>query len=805
MALIALFAAFSGVALMVALRRPMLAVCAFLVVTLTNTPAILVHEHGFLSISTLLVPALAALLVIRTLTQRESPDLARLLGPFAGVLFLATALHLPWVESTQATASVVEELGKNLVIFLILVGFLTSHVRVHLAVRAVVAAIGSLALLSAFQAATGRYDLNFLGYANAAYLHIQGETQGWRLTGPLPDANFFAQLLLPALPLSVALIFVERHWAVRALTALFAIAILLAIVLTYSRGAMLALFVMALAALVLSRKGALVVPCVMIAAALMALFGPVATFERVFSGLETAKLLFQDSNINGDPAVIQRVSVMRAAARMFMENPILGIGPGQFSTLYPDYALRYALDMDAPAAAHNLFLEIAAEQGLVGLGLFVVFVLGPIALVARAVLRHGNVLPLRGFYLLRAILLGIIGYLAASLFLHDAYPRFFWVFMALLIATWGVTTAASVNAPPLSRSSSMPDNPLEPTESDQNRPFASGQTTALHALRQARVPIILGAIALGGLSAFQVAQTPTRYSTDAKLLYRFGREYFPITPTEVRRNWGENITVSLDNALATELHLLASHEVAAMTLKALEDPASALGLPPTAQTEIERTKALATMVNISRVQGTIMLGVRLTHTDPDVAERLLDTFIDAYLQRRDTLFHSDARAYYDSQTNALKAKDAATQDEIKRLGFERSEYESGADVTAWTPGAPRTLAAVDFSQIERQLLWIDGLIDQQQKLSNVYRTRLLDLERERQDWEMSRDYSRTVMPPVEIADRSPAAAVSTSARSIAQVVSAAIGGGLLVWLLASILHFWRRSRGSDLNADASVQ
>ncbi|MFN4130477.1 MAG: O-antigen ligase family protein, partial [Paracoccaceae bacterium] len=375
MELITLFAAFSAVALVVALRRPMVAVCVFLVITLTNTPAILVHEHGLPSISTLLVPALASLLMVRTLLHSESPDLARLLLPFAGIFFLATALHLPWVENTEATAYFVAELGKNLAIFLILVGFLTTIARVHWATRAVVFAIGSLAVLSAYQTATGRFDSNFLGYANASFLHIQGETQGWRLTGPLPDANFFAQLLLPALPLSIALIFVERHWAARALAAFFAVTILLIIVLTYSRGAILALFVMAFAALVLSRRRKFVVPGILVAVAIMALVGPVATFERVFSGLETAKLLFQDGNINGDPAVIQRVSVMRAATRMFMENPLVGIGPGQFSTRYEDYALRYALDINAPAAAHNLYLEIAAEQGLVGLALFVTLVL----------------------------------------------------------------------------------------------------------------------------------------------------------------------------------------------------------------------------------------------------------------------------------------------------------------------------------------------------------------------------------------------------------------------------------------------
>lgn len=782
-----------------ALHWPMLAVCLFLGATLTNTPAILVHEHGLPSIGTLLVPTLTALLAVRTLLRREKPVTALRLLPLMGLFFVVIALRIPWVTNTEAAISVASELAKNLVIFLVLVGFLTTPERLRMAARTMSMTIGGVAALSVYQYATGRFDINFWGYANAAYLHIQGETHGWRLTGPLPDANFFAQLLLTTLPIPIALMISDQRWAMRAIAAICAVVILVSIVLTNSRGALLGLVVVAFATLLLSHRRTFILPGFLVGMALVALVGPIATFERAFAGIETARLLLGDADITGDPAVIQRVSVMRAALRMFADNPFLGVGPGQFATHYEVYALRYALDMTAPPAAHSLYLEIAAEQGLVGLILFMGFVLTALTLAART-LRHGHqdhAAP--DTYLLRAIMLSVIGYLATSIFLHDAYPRFFWAFMALFIATLAVTAAASDKRTPLSRSSDMPEHSQEKAVSPAIRQPHTLQSAAAAALRKSMVLILLGAIAFGGLATYQTLQTPVQYSTDSKLLYRFGREYFPITPTEVRRNWGENITVSLDNALATELQLLSSHKVAEMTLDKLENPS--LALEQTASeaemTDAERVTAFSKLLDIRRVQGTTMLGVRLTYPDPKMADQLLQTFLESYMQRRDMLFHVDASAYFSSQQESLKAKDEAVQAELNRLRVERSAVESQADVTEWTLTPRLDHIPVDMAQITRQLLWLDGLIDQQEKRSEVFRTRLIALEAERQDWEMSRAYTQLVGPTVEIADRTPAARVSTSTRSIAQILSAAIAGAILIWGVFAA-HLWLRGAREEI-------
>lgn len=789
----------SGVFIVLALRWPMLAICLFLGITLTNTPAILVHEHGLPSIGTLLVPALAALLGVRTLLRREHPITALRLTPLMGFLFVAIALRIPWADNTSVAMSVASELLKNLVIFLVLVGFLTTPERTLVAARTVALLIGAVAALSVYQYASGRFDTNFFGYANASYLQIEGETHGWRLTGPLPDANFFAQLLLTALPIPIALALSEQRWTFRAVAALCAVAIIITIVLTNSRGALLGVVVVAFASLVLSRRRAFLLPGLVFGLALVALLVPVSTFERALAGIETARLLLGDADIVGDPAVIQRISVMRAAMRMFADNPLFGVGPGQFPTNYEVYSLRYALDMTAPPAAHNLYLEIAAEQGVAGLILFAGFVLTALTFAGRA-LRHLQLDPAsQHTYLLSAMILGVIGYLATSIFLHDAYPRFFWAFMALFVATLGGATAASTKRTPLSRSSDMREHSQETAVSSTVSPPRALQTAATEALRKYKLHILMGAIAFGALIAFQIAQTPAQYSTDSKLLYRFGREYFPITPTEVRRNWGENIIVSLDNALATELQLLSSNGVAKMAVDTLENPSLALGgdQPGKMLTNVEQVEAFSKLLDMRRVQGTTMLEVRITHPDPKMADQLLQALLKSYMQRRDMLFHADASGYFDSQQDGLSTKDQAVQTELARLRVERRKVESQADVTEWTPGPKPNQPNVDMAQITAQLLWLDGLIDHQEKLSEVFRTRLIALEAERQDWEMSRAYSQMVGPSVEIADRTPVVKLSTTTRALAQILSAVITGAILIWGGAIAYLWFSRAKDAD--------
>ncbi|MBC8508964.1 MAG: O-antigen ligase family protein, partial [Chloroflexi bacterium] len=73
---------------------------------------------------------------------------------------------------------------------------------------------------------------------------------------------------------------------------------------------------------------------------------------------------------------------------MFRDNPIAGVGLDNYSVLYQSYSRQIGLDPRLQARdAHNLYLEVGAETGLLGLGVFSVLLVS----MARGVIRGWNI------------------------------------------------------------------------------------------------------------------------------------------------------------------------------------------------------------------------------------------------------------------------------------------------------------------------------------------------------------------------------------------------------------------------------
>ncbi len=82
--------------------------------------------------------------------------------------------------------------------------------------------------------------------------------------------------------------------------------------------------------------------------------------------------------------VQQRTEFTEASLRMLAARPIFGIGVGRY---YPDSALFFSPSLAwsyGSENAHDYFLQIASETGIVGLTLFVVLLAGGVIVAARA-------------------------------------------------------------------------------------------------------------------------------------------------------------------------------------------------------------------------------------------------------------------------------------------------------------------------------------------------------------------------------------------------------------------------------------
>ena len=138
-----------------------------------------------------------------------------------------------------------------------------------------------LATLTAFQFLTGSFGTTFLGFGQSAVQNIVGGVDDVRISGPIGDPNFYAQLLVMLIPLALDRAFAEPRRAAR-LAAWGAAALMAAsVVFTFSRGGILALGVVVL--LMLLRRPARwrALAALALAAALAVPFLPSGYLDRL--------------------------------------------------------------------------------------------------------------------------------------------------------------------------------------------------------------------------------------------------------------------------------------------------------------------------------------------------------------------------------------------------------------------------------------------------------------------------------------------------------------------------------------------
>jgi len=168
-------------------------------------------------------------------------------------------------------------------------------------------------------------------------------------------------------------------------------AMLVAIVMSWSRGGWIGVGAALLVVTVARSRRALL--AVLVAAVLVAVvlsaggtdYVPSWLAERFagllpyVSGVDVTRVDINDANW----AVIERLAHWSAAVGMFADHPWLGVGIGNYAVAYGDYALgRWR---DPLGHAHNYFLNVAAEAGIVGLLAYLAFVAAAIVEAWRAV------------------------------------------------------------------------------------------------------------------------------------------------------------------------------------------------------------------------------------------------------------------------------------------------------------------------------------------------------------------------------------------------------------------------------------
>jgi O-antigen ligase len=246
-----------------------------------------------------------------------------------------------------------------------------------------------------------------------------------RLKSGAGDPNVLAAGLVAAAVLAAALMVPLRKPIFRWMLVVAIVILCAGLVASESRGGTLAAVATAIASFIFfRRRRAQVAGTVLLATgALVVSFAMIPfAWHRVSS---------YDDGGNG------RTEVWTVAWRMTEAHPIAGVGLNNFGTDAGDYVLapgslkRVRLLVDHPTVVHNIYLQLLAETGIVGLLLFLTVATGCLRAAWLAGRRFSARADPIGETLACAVLVAGISILAAGFFISAGVDTRMWILFAL--------------------------------------------------------------------------------------------------------------------------------------------------------------------------------------------------------------------------------------------------------------------------------------------------------------------------------------------------------------------------------------
>jgi len=287
-----------------------------------------------------------------------------------------------------------------------------------------------LGSVSVFQYLTSSYTNDYWGFGNSLVENIVGTSNDYRLAGSLGDPNLFALVMVVLVPLAVERVINEKKFFFKALAFYALLVIGMTIIFTFSRGGFLALCVV-IAMLVIWRKPPLtylLIGSVVIIMSFQIL--PPSYAER----MATLTDVFSQSEVEmrNDVSFRGRFSEAGVAWIMFRDHPIIGVGPGNYNSEYMNYSRQLGWDPRVEArGAHNLYLEVAAEQGITGITIFLFILYSVFSGLLRASRNFRKLKQDALADMAIALFIGFSGYCTASIFLHNIFPYYLWMLIGL--------------------------------------------------------------------------------------------------------------------------------------------------------------------------------------------------------------------------------------------------------------------------------------------------------------------------------------------------------------------------------------
>jgi len=413
--------------------------CVFLMYS--NIPVVAAQFHGAPYAGVIAVPGLLLLPIAYFLWVKKEGVVFPLEAMLVMLLVTIQALGVISCRDPEfAFKYLVRNLGEGLGLFLLMINAVRTPQIVRGALWSLLGAGLFMGAITGHQYATKSYHSNYAGFAQADQLGYGAvNAQGVMVTmprsaGSVGEKNRYAQNMLMLLPLGLCLAYNEKKPWLKAAAwgAIFFTAIGWGV--AFSRGSVVGLGATVAVLTWLGYMRPRYIIGMAIGAALMVAILPQYR-ERVTSLVSIGQFFSKrQSGAEVDGSLKSRATEMLAAARVFVDHPIIGVGPGMF----PYYAREYGQAsgfraLEGKRQAHNLYLGVAADHGILGIACF----LGAI-FVTIFKLHHlrKNILATRPdlAVLAAAMVAALVMYLTTGMFLHFSYVRYFWLIYGLATA-----------------------------------------------------------------------------------------------------------------------------------------------------------------------------------------------------------------------------------------------------------------------------------------------------------------------------------------------------------------------------------